>query len=235
MATIFKTTFSNAFSGMKINKYRSRFHWIFPRVQLNNSPALVQIMARHRPGDKPLSEPLSTDAYMHNSASISSGPFDVCSRTLWINTLLCAMNIWAQFPLSTMLNGYSLHLKSVWHTSSNLVCSGNRLMGHYLIGHIQPIHYSDVIISATASEVTTVSIVCSTVCSETDQRIQQSSAPLAFMKGIHRWQVYSPHKRPVARKSLSFHDVIMINVIWKGTSLAVYSSNMTLTQEFKTL
>ena len=35
MAVIFQTTFSNAFSWMKINKLRLRFHWIlFPRVKL---------------------------------------------------------------------------------------------------------------------------------------------------------------------------------------------------------
>ena len=46
-----------------------------PKGQMNNVPALVQIMARRRPGDKPLSEPmlviLVTDAYMRNSAPVS--------------------------------------------------------------------------------------------------------------------------------------------------------------------
>ena len=45
-----------------------------PRCPINNIPALVQIMAWRRPGDKPLSEPmvmLSTDAYMRHSASMS--------------------------------------------------------------------------------------------------------------------------------------------------------------------
>ena len=35
MAAIFQTTISHAFSSMKINKFRLRFHWsLFPRVQL---------------------------------------------------------------------------------------------------------------------------------------------------------------------------------------------------------
>ena len=42
-----------------------------------------------------------------------------------------------------------------------------------------------------------------------DQRKHQSSASLAFVRGIHRWSVNSPHKRPVTRKMFSFHDVIM--------------------------
>ena len=36
MAAIFQTTFSNAFSWMKMYKFRLRFHWsLFPRVQLH--------------------------------------------------------------------------------------------------------------------------------------------------------------------------------------------------------
>ena len=47
-------------------------------------------------------------------------------------------------------------------------------------------HYSDVMTSAMASQNTGVLIVCSTVCSVADQRKHQSSASLAFVKGIHR-------------------------------------------------
>ena len=54
-----------------------------------------------------------------------------------------------------------------------------------------------------------LSIVCSNGCSGADQRKHQSSASLAFVKGIHRWPVNSPHKGPVTRKMFSFDDVIM--------------------------
>ena len=37
----------------------------------------------------------------------------------------------------------------------------------------------------------------------------QSSASLAFVRGIHRWPVNSLHKGPVTRKLFPFHDVIM--------------------------
>ena len=40
--------------------------------------------------------------------------------------------------------------------------------------------------SAMASQITGVSIVYSTVCSDTDQRKHQSSALLAFVRGSHR-------------------------------------------------
>ena len=70
-------------------------------------------------------------------------------------------------------------------------------------------HYSDVIMSAMASQITAVSMVLSTACSSADQRKHQSSASLAFARGIHRWPVNSPHKGPVTRKMFPFNDVIM--------------------------
>ena len=57
-----------------------------------------------------------------------------------------------------------------------------------------------------------VSIVCHTVCSDADQRKHQSSASLAFVRGIHRWPVDSPHKGPVTRKMFPYDDVIMVCV-----------------------
>ena len=53
---------------------------------------------------------------------------------------------------------------------------------------------------AMASQVTSLTIVYSTVYSGADQRKHQSSASLAFVRGIHRWPVNSPQKGPVARK-----------------------------------
>ena len=78
---------------------------------------------------------------------------------------------------------------------------------HQRIGKNQ--HYSDVIMSTSASQMSGVLIVCWTVCSAADQRKHQSSASLAFVRGIHLWPVNSPHKGPVTRKMLPFHDVIM--------------------------
>ena len=51
--------------------------------------------------------------------------------------------------------------------------------------------------------------VYSTVYSGVDQRKHQSSASLAFVWGIHRGSVNSPHKWPVTRKMFPFDDVIM--------------------------
>ena len=68
-------------------------------------------------------------------------------------------------------------------------------------------NYNDVKMSTMASQITSLAIVYSAVYSGTCQRKHQSSAPLAFMRGIHRWPVNSPHKRPVTRKIFPFDDV----------------------------
>ena len=69
--------------------------------------------------------------------------------------------------------------------------------------------YNDVVMSSTASQITILMIVYSTVYSGTDQRKHQSSASQAFVWGIHRWPVNSPHKGPVTRKIFPFDDVTM--------------------------
>ena len=83
-------------------------------------------------------------------------------------------------------------------------------------GHRQPcgplFHCSDVIMCAMASQITNHTIVYSTVYSGGDQRKHQSSASPAFVQGIHRWQVNSPHKWPVTRKMFPFDNVIMHKV-----------------------
>ena len=53
-------------------------------------------------------------------------------------------------------------------------------------------HYCDVIMDVMVSEITSLTIVYSTIHSGTDQRKDQSSASLAFVRGIHRWPVNSP-------------------------------------------
>ena len=71
------------------------------------------------------------------------------------------------------------------------------------------IHYDDVIMDAIASQITSLTIVYSNVYSGADQSKHQSSASLAFVWGIHRGPVNSPHKWPVTRKMFPFDDVIM--------------------------
>ena len=81
-------------------------------------------------------------------------------------------------------------------------------------------HYDDVIMSAIASQITSLTIVYSTVYPGADQSKHQSSASLAFVWEIHRGPVNSPHKWPVTRKMFPFDDVIM-------TRRWLYSHNKT--------
>ena len=67
---------------------------------------------------------------------------------------------------------------------------------------------------AIASQITSLTIVYSTVYSDAVQRKHQSSAPLAFVREIHHGPVNFPHKWPVTRKMFPFDDVIMNYYIW---------------------
>ena len=56
-AVILPTTFSNAFSWMKMYEFCFKISLkFFPKVRINKIPALFQIMAWHQTGYKPLSE-----------------------------------------------------------------------------------------------------------------------------------------------------------------------------------
>ena len=74
---------------------------------------------------------------------------------------------------------------------------------------------------AIASQITSVSIVCLTFCSGADLRKYRSSALLAFVRGIHRGPVDSPHKGPVVRKMFPFDNAIM-------GILSIWASNLTV-------
>ena len=66
-----------------------------------------------------------------------------------------------------------------------------------------------------ASQITSLTIVYSTVYSGADQRKYQRSESLAFVRGIHRCPVNTPHEDPVTRKIFPFDDV---TVHWEQIS-----------------
>ena len=80
-------------------------------------------------------------------------------------------------------------------------------------GKVRVIHYSDVIMGSIACLITSLTIVYSIVYSDADQRKHQSSASLAFVRGIHWGPGNSSHKRPVTRQMSPFDDVIMTNFV----------------------
>ena len=77
--------------------------------------------------------------------------------------------------------------------------------------HCNSIHYSDVIMSVMASQITATRIDFSTIFSGVDQGKHQSSTSLAFVRGIHQWPVDSPYKGPVKWKI--FH-LMTSSCIW---------------------
>ena len=89
----------------------------------------------------------------------------------------------------------------VWEWKSNFIL--------HFTGHVVTYHHGDVIMGAIASQITSLMIVYSTIYSDVDQRKHQSFALLAFVRGIHRGPVNSPHKWPVTRKMFPFDDVFM--------------------------
>ena len=92
-----------------------------------------------------------------------------------------------------------------WHTDDSLAPTKQ-----------QASHYNDVIMGAMASQIISLTIVFSMVYSSADQRKHQRSASLAFVRGIHRWPVNSPHKGPVTRKTFPFDEGIMSTQINNG-------------------
>ena len=89
------------------------------------------------------------------------------------------------------------HLKSWWiycFTTSGVANSkkyqNKKTLGKIVKILMKPalhlIHYNDVIMTTIASQITSLTVVYSTVYSDADQRNHQSSASLAFVRGIHR-------------------------------------------------
>ena len=116
-------------------------------------------------------------------------------------------------------NNYEMHClyvtikkSSIFYYSIWVVCMMCTLLVIYDIFPswvYNSLHYNDGIMGAMASQITSLTIVYSIVYLGADQRKHQSSASLAFVRGIHRWPVNSPHKGPVTRKMFPFDDVNM--------------------------
>ena len=94
------------------------------------------------------------------------------------------------------------------HAICCLASASVRQVVSCLIRYFLIYHYCDVMMGGIASQITSITIVYSTIYSDADQRKHQSPASLAFVRGIHWGPVNSPHKRPVTRKMSSFDNVI---------------------------
>ena len=75
-------------------------------------------------------------------------------------------------------------------------------------------HYSDVIMCAMASQITSVSIVTQLFVQVQIKENIKAPRHWPLWRGINRWPVNSPHKGPVTRKMFPLNDVIMIFLQW---------------------
>ena len=112
--------------------------------------------------------------------------------TLWTNLQYSLVLLWQSLFFQTYSNRYSIahpeEKKSFLLVPSMSYIQPLKLQccAQYSI-----IHYNGVIMSAVVSQITSLTIVYSTVYSDADQRKHQSSASLAFVRRIHQWPVKS--------------------------------------------
>ena len=158
-----------------MHKFLLRFHWSLGGL-IDNIPELVQVMAWCRPGDKPLPAPMMVSLLTHiyvtrpqwvnrihwrHWISMTHLRYTI-DRTLYMTHWLCdKFASWLLFKRGTYVT---------------LPCKANNT------SH-EP-HYRDVTMSTIASQITGVSIVCSTVCSGAYQRKHRTSVPLAFCERV---------------------------------------------------
>ena len=96
---------------------------------INNIPALVQIMAWRRPGDKPLSEPMMfTDAYIRHSASMSYRTTTFAATNDDKGDMVTTTDFQYLYKTSTMLSfwGYlvgSVTIHHYWLPDHRVKCS----------------------------------------------------------------------------------------------------------------
>ena len=119
---------------------------------------------------------------------------------------------WKMFPFNDiiMYTRVICFCYGSWHNHILQLIETLHFMYNFLVG-VCKLHYCDVIMGAVASQITSLTIVYSTIYSDADQRKHQSSASLALVREIHRGPVNSPHKWPVMHKMFPFDDVIMIS------------------------
>ena len=80
-----------------------------------------------------------------------------------------------------------------WTAVRLLRCQWSKLDEYGQIHCTTPLNMANTV-TAMASQITSLTIVYSSIYSGADQRKHQSSASLAFVWGIHRWPVNTPHK-----------------------------------------
>ena len=144
-------------------------------------------MAWCLPGHKPLSEPIMVNLLTHIYVTHPQlVKYHIAPR----ESIAGEEDVWTTFVLFNKVVRH-MYIKLAYNWSN----SAWSLSLTVLINH-----YSDAIIGALMSQITSLVIVYSTVYSGSHQRTHQSSSSLAFVRRIHRRPVDFPHKGPIVRK-----------------------------------
>ena len=118
-------------------------------------------------------------------------------------------NIYATSIATTKVSSYDTFTTTDWHFPGDHYKEW-RLIGFTYWIRLAIFHYSDVIMSTMASQITGVSIVYSPFSSGGDKKNIKAPGHWPLLGGNHRWPVNSPHKWPVTRKMFPSDDVIML-------------------------
>ena len=149
-----------------------------------------------------------------------------------MDTNICWQNIWDPWISLVLLFSNILHYFLLYQSNIQQLVPQQVIQRIYPIRKKDASHYNDVIMGAIASQITSLTVVYSTVYSDADERKHQSSASLAFVCGIHRWPVNSPHKWPVTRKMVPFDDVIMKELVIAGAGLDAEETGLHSSSDF---
>ena len=102
MAAVSQTTLSNAFflneNVRRLIKISLKF---VPKGPINNNPALVEIMAWRRPGDKPLSEPMMVCLLTHICVTRPQWVKAICRQTTLLIRVISATLTFFRVPRAT--------------------------------------------------------------------------------------------------------------------------------------
>ena len=116
-----------------------------------------------------------------------SKKWNVCT-TGWHHTLSQNRRFKLTLPASD-INIRLLWSLTVYTEGRYIVCDIDAMIS-------QAQDYSDIIMDMTPSQITSLTIVYSTIYSGAHQRKHQSSTSLALVRGIYRWPVNSLYKGP---------------------------------------
>ena len=133
----------------------------------------------------------------------------ICIKVDWCWFDYCIKHVYLRnkMKIDLMMSTLSISSYEIKDNSAEMSICWLEILYNPIFGRCT--YYNEVIRSATASQITDVSIVFSAVCSGADQIQYQSSVSLAFVRGIHPSPVNSPHKGPVTRKMFPFNDVLL--------------------------